>query len=110
MKNDEKSLRVKYVRALEKFTNSAVSALKREDFDLTLFRERMQKNAKIFEKVQAVFLDSTYTKALEVFVNDCLDENLNQKELSSKANALYKLKNNQSYKKDKYKIKFKDEY
>ncbi|HEC1751047.1 TPA: hypothetical protein R1712_000544 [Campylobacter lari] len=110
MKNDEKALRVKYVRALEKFTNSAVNALKREDFDLTLFRERMQKNAKIFEKVQAVFLDSTYTKALELFVNECLNESLDQKTLTSKANALYKLKNNQSYKKDKHKIKFKDEY
>ncbi|CAM4051620.1 hypothetical protein [Campylobacter armoricus] len=110
MKNEEKALRVKYVRALEKFVNSAINALKREDFDLVLFRERIQKNAKIFEKVQAVFLDSTYTKALEIFVNECLDEKLDQKTLISKANALYKLKNNQSYKKDKHKIKFKDEY
>ncbi|AJC90669.1 hypothetical protein CSUB8523_0913 [Campylobacter subantarcticus LMG 24377] len=110
MKNEEKALRVKYVRALEKFTNSAISALKREDFDMILFRERMQKNAKIFEKIQAVFLDSTYTKALEIFVNECLDDGLDQKTLVSKANALYKLKKNQSYKKDKHKTKFKDEY
>ncbi|MBX2079346.1 hypothetical protein I9T54_07390 [Campylobacter peloridis] len=110
MKNEEKALRVKYVRALEKFTNSAVSALKREDFNIILFKERMQKNAKIFEKIQAVFLDSTYTKALETFVNECLDDKLDQKKLISKANALYKLKNNQSYKKEKHKIKYKDEY
>ncbi|AJC86227.1 hypothetical protein [Campylobacter sp. RM16704] len=110
MKNEEKFLRVKYIRALEKFANSAVNALKREDFNIMLFRERMQKNAKIFEKLQAVFLDSTYTKALENFVNECLDERLDQKTLILRANALYKLKNKQSYKKNMRQINFKDEY
>ncbi|MBF7069188.1 hypothetical protein [Campylobacter volucris] len=109
MKNEEKALRVKYVRALEKFSNSAISALKKEDFQESLFRERMEKNSKVFAKIEAVFLDSTYTKALEIFANDCLNHSLDRKDLLNKANALYKLKNKQSYKKDKHKNNFKDE-
>ncbi|TXE86397.1 hypothetical protein FPD38_07055 [Campylobacter volucris] len=109
MKNEEKTLRVKYVRALEKFSNSAISVLKREDFQESLFRERMEKNSKVFVKIEAVFLDSTYAKALERFANDCLNYNFDRKDLLNKANALYKLKNKQSYKKDKHKNNFKDE-
>ncbi|MCR6570086.1 hypothetical protein CINS5915_00815 [Campylobacter insulaenigrae] len=109
MKNDEKVLRIKYIRALEKFANSATSALKRDDFDLSLFQERMKKNAQIFKKIQVVFLDSTYTKALENFVNDCLDNTLDRRKLLNKVNTLHKLKKQQSYKKEKYKNNFKDE-
>ncbi|MCW1330018.1 hypothetical protein OLS41_03205, partial [Campylobacter jejuni] len=46
-KNEEKALRVKYLRNLENF-NGAISALKKEDFDKTKFEERMLKNAKFF--------------------------------------------------------------
>ncbi|WP_291951073.1 hypothetical protein [Campylobacter sp.] len=110
MKNEEKILRVKYIRALEKFSNSATSALKRDNFNLILFQERMKKNAQIFKKIQVVFLDSTYTKALENFVNDCLDDTLDRKRLLNKINTLHKLKKQQSYKKEKYKNNFKDEF
>ena len=37
----EKSLRVKYLRNLEKFANSAINGLKKEDFDQQKFQERM---------------------------------------------------------------------
>lgn len=110
MKNEEKALRVKYVRALEKFSNSAISALKKENFDEQIFKERIEKNMRFLIKLEAVFLDSTYTKALENFVNDCISAKFDRKELLNKANALYKLKTSQNYKKDKHKIKFKDEY
>ena len=48
-KIDEKTLRVKYLRALEKFANAAISALKKENFDKEKFQERMEKNKKIVE-------------------------------------------------------------
>ncbi|EMU7107053.1 hypothetical protein WOA02_001455, partial [Campylobacter coli] len=53
-KIDEKTLRVKYLRALEKFANAAISALKKENFDKEKFQERMEKNKKIVEKCEAV--------------------------------------------------------
>ncbi|MBZ7928380.1 hypothetical protein ACD575_06240 [Campylobacter sp. LH-2024] len=103
---NEKSLRVKYLRSLEKFANTAKSCLKREDFNLEKFQERMQKNKKNLEKCQAVVLNSTYSKALENFVNACLDFSLKKEELLYLANALSKLKN-QNYK-EKHKNYLKD--
>lgn len=91
-KINEKALRVKYLRTLEKFANAAISALKREDFDEAKFQERMQKNEKFFQKCEAVVLNSAYSKALENFVNVCLDFSKQKKELLSLANALDKLK------------------
>ncbi|MFY0745134.1 hypothetical protein [Campylobacter sp. LH-2024] len=103
---NEKSLRVKYLRSLEKFANTAKSCLKREDFNLEKFQERMQKNKKNLEKCQAVVLNSTYSKALENFVNACLDFSLKKEELLYLANALSRLKN-QNYK-EKHKNYLKD--
>ena len=88
MDKKEKALRVKYLRQLEKFANSAISALKKENFDKTKFEERMLKNAKIFDKSEAVMLSSSYTKALENFVNACLNFSKEKSELLSLANAL----------------------
>ncbi|MCW1360390.1 hypothetical protein OLQ22_04430 [Campylobacter jejuni] len=106
---NEKFDRVRYVRNLEKFANSASSALKREDYDEKLFQERMLKNAQNFNKTPAVVLNSSYTKELENFVNACLDFKFSKNELLTKANNLDKLKKQQSYKKDKHKNKFKEE-
>ncbi|MBZ7952308.1 hypothetical protein H2258_02905 [Campylobacter sp. RM9939] len=103
---NEKSLRVKYLRSLEKFANTAKSCLKREDFNLEKFQERMQKNKKNLEKCQAVVLNSTYSKALENFVNACLDFSLKKEELLYLANTLSKLKNH-NYK-EKHKNYLKD--
>lgn len=108
MKNNEKSIRVKYIRNLEKFINSAISSLKKENFNQELFKERMIKNSKIFDKTPAINLNSSYTKAMQEFVNACLDFSLSKNDLLSKANYLDKIKNNQ-YKKEKHKNKFKDE-
>lgn len=115
--DEERTKRVKYVRALEKFVKSAVATLKREDFDFSRFEERMQKNAIPLRKVAPIVLDSTYTKSLEAFCNlilETLNQNIEEKEeerqvLLRHANALEKLKVNSSYKKEKHRQKVFDD-
>ena len=104
---NEKSERIKYIRALERFAKSAISILKRDDFDEGLFKIRTEKNYEVLKKVEAVYLDQPYTKALESFVQSVL-ANKNKDELIKEANLLEKLKNSKTYKKDKHKGKFKD--
>ena len=106
---NEKSERIKYIRALERFAKSAISILKRDDFDEGLFKIRTEKNYEVLKKVEAVYLDQPYTKALESFVQSVL-ANKNKDELIKEANLLEKLKNSKTYKKDKHKGKFKDEF
>ena len=107
MKN-EKAARTRYIRNLEKFYRLSVSALKKENFDKELFRQRVLKNAEFFEKSPPVQLNSSYIKELEAFVNTCLNLSLDKQELINKANSLDRLKNTQNYKKDKHKNKFED--
>jgi hypothetical protein len=102
----EKEKRVKYVRGLERFVKSATALLKREDFDAELFRTRVFKNYTVLSKIEAVPLDSPYTRALEDFANitittvDKTDVDDPIKPLLQKeANAIEKLKSNASYKK-----------
>ncbi|NLY04238.1 MAG: hypothetical protein GXZ15_05295 [Campylobacter sp.] len=107
---NEKQARVKYIRALERFGKSAIVILKRDDFDKELFRDRVSKNLEILHKVEPVFLDSSYAKELENFAKSVA--NLEDKEILIKqANQLDKLKNRNSYKKDKHKgSKFSGEF
>lgn len=114
----EKDERVKYIRALERFVKSAVALLKRDDFDAELFAKRIAKNYEILSKAAATNLDSPYTKALESFAKNVLDASeagqtshaAFRSALQHEANALQKLKNNKSYKKDKHKIDFLKDY
>lgn len=106
---DDKFKRVRYLRALEKFAKSAINGLKRDDFDETAFADRVAKNALIIAKIEPVYLDQPYTKALENFIN-LLIANTPREELLRSANALDKLKNSKNYKKEKHKNKFKDEH
>ena len=106
---NDKSERIKYIRALERFAKSAISILKRDDFDENLFKIRVIKNYEVLKKIQAVYLDQPYTKGLENFVKSVL-ANKNKDELIKEANLLEKLKNSKTYKKDKHKGKFKDEF
>ena len=98
----DKFKRVKYLRALEKFAKSAINGLKRDDFDESEFRQRVEKNAKVIEKVEAVYLDQPYSRALENFIN-LLIKNASKEELLKAANLLDKLKNQKTYKKEKHK-------
>ncbi|BCX79199.1 hypothetical protein [Campylobacter sp. 19-13652] len=105
---EEKTRRVKYIRALERVAKAAISGLKRADFDEVAFKERVRKNMQVLDKIEPVYLDQPYTKALEAFVNGLLTHATKEQLLKS-ANALEKLKNQRTYKKDKHKNKFKEE-
>ena len=105
---DDKFKRVKYLRGLEKFAKSAISGLKREDFEEERFRARVEKNAEILVKIEPVYLDSPYSKGLENFVNLVISKQ-SREELLNSANALEKLKNSKTYKKEKHKKRYKDE-
>ncbi len=106
-KKEEKTLRTKYLRNLEKFFNSAISTLKKENFDEAKFKERMLKNAKFFENNPVVNLNSSYAKNLEIFVNTCLDFSKKKNELLVLANALDKRKKKKE-KKEKHKNYLKE--
>ena len=105
---NDKFKRVKYLRGLEKFVKSAISGLKREDFDDAQFRARAAKNAEILRKIEPVLLDSPYAKSWENFVN-LVVKGGERSELIAYANALEKLKNQKTYKKEKHRKKYKDE-
>ncbi|MCH5335846.1 MAG: hypothetical protein J1D99_00355 [Campylobacter sp.] len=106
-KDLEKNERVKYLRKLEKFARSAYVILKKEDFDLNKFKERMLKNYQNLDKNFRVNLNSNYAKALEDFVKACLDFSKEKEELLNLANSLDKQKN-RAKKKEKYKNYLKD--
>ena len=102
---DDKFKRVRYLRALEKFAKSAINGLKRDDFDEAAFADRVAKKAQIIAKIEPVYLDQPYTKALENFINSLI-ANTPREELLRSANALDKLKNSKNYKKEKHKNKW----
>ncbi|ABS52155.1 hypothetical protein [Campylobacter hominis] len=102
--------RIKYIRALERFSGSVINLLKKADFDDEIFRARVAKNYEILKKCEAVFLDQPYTKALENFVRNVINsESKSKDELLKEANALQKLKN-KKYRKDKHKVDFLKEF
>lgn len=115
----DKDQRVKYIRALERFLNSCMGALKNENFDFVLFCKRVEKSYKVLKKVEEARLDSTYTNALQRYVELVLrtisekGDNYEEKHklLLKEANLLEKERNRSSYKKDKHKDKsFNDGY
>lgn len=101
-KSDEKFIRVRYIRSLERFVNSGISMLKKEDFDLFKFKEKIQKNYIVLSKVTPIYLDSPYLKMLENFAKDLINLD-NKDELLKGANKLEQLKNSKNYKKFKHK-------
>lgn len=116
---NEREQRVKYIRALERFLNSCMGALKNENFDFVLFCKRIEKSYKVLKKVDVSRLDSTYTNALQRYVELVLrtivedggNHDEKHKLLLKEANLLEKEKNRGSYKKDKHKDKsFDDGY
>lgn len=102
----EKDERVRYLRALERFSKSLINILKRDDYDEEKFKYRVAKNYEVLKKVQPVFLDQPYPKALSEFANLALKIS-DKEQLLKSANALEKLKNSKNYKKDKHKNSFK---
>jgi len=116
---NEKTLRLKYIRILEKFTSRAISLLKHPQFDFEIFKTNIEKYYGEIKKVEAIRLDSEYHKKLQEYVNITLQCTANhsksfedeQQQLLKEANLLHKEKNKTSYKKDKHRKKnFHDGY
>lgn len=119
---NEKNIRLKYTRALEKFIRSNISYLKEPEFQFDIFQKRVKRTFEILKKVEPIRLDSAYPVALETYVNLVLSalhvEDLEDKEkeefqakLLKEANLLHKEKNKTQYKKDKHKkSSFNDGY
>ena len=120
--SDEKNIRLKYVRGLEKFVKSNISYLKDPSFEFKIFQKRVKKTFEIIKKIKSVRLNATYPIALENYVNLLLTvlhveklKDEEKKELQAKllkeANLLHKEKNKTQYKKDKHKkSSFSDGY
>jgi len=119
---NEKDIRLKYTRALEKFVRSNISYLKEPEFIFEVFQKRVKRTFEMLKKVQTIRLDSAYPMALENYVNLVLgvlhvedikqeEKNIIKENLLKEANLLHKEKNKTRYKKDKHKTKkFNDGY
>ncbi len=117
--HNQKILRLKYVRVLEKFVKRTIALLKHPEFDYVLFKKLTLANYEFVEKLEVVRLDSEYLKKLQEYSKIILNTIANhgkdfkdeQQFLLKEANLLHKEKNKNNYKKDKYnKKKFYDEY
>lgn len=96
---NEKFMRVRYLRALEHFSMDISKAIKKDDFDELKFNALIEKNMKILNKIPSVSLHSSYSKALLAFVN--MAGVSSRAELLKAANALDKFKKAKNYKRDK---------
>lgn len=117
---NEKNIRLKYTRALEKFIRSNISYLKEPEFQFDIFQKRVKRTFEILKKVEPIRLDSAYPVALENYANLLLstlqelseeEKTLMKQNLLKEANLLHKEKNKTRYKKEKHKTKkFNDGY
>ncbi len=119
---NEKDIRLKYTRGLEKFVRSNISYLKDPTFKFEIFKKRVKKTFEVLKKIPHIRLSATYPIALEKYVNLVLgvlhveelkDEEKDelQTKLLKEANLLHKEKNKTQYKKDKHKkSSFNDGY
>jgi len=116
---NEKELRIRYIRVLEKFSKRSIALLKLSDFDFERFKIRTQKNYEEMKKAEEVTLTSSYLINLKKFIELILRSIHNHSKtfenerdtLLKEANLLQKEKNRNNYKKDKHKHKkFDDGY
>lgn len=107
---NDKAKRVKYLRALEKVAHRFVLALKKENFSQELFKLSIEQNIKLINKCEPTYLDSSYSKELENFVNLCCFSELSKEELVNKYNNLEKIKKQNQYKKIKHKNQIFSDY
>jgi len=119
IKQNDKTIRLRYIRVLEKFITRTISLLKKDNFDLELYIKAIEKNYLELKKAPSIELYNEYPKALKSLAQYILDTLHNhsktfEDEKSSilkESNLLEKLKNNNRYKKDKHrKKKFTDGY
>jgi len=126
---NEKTIRLRYIRVLEKFVTKSISLLKYDNFDKELFKKATIKAFNELQKTKSCDLYSEYplaVKNLTLHIMNCIDNDTNKNEenntqennfedekasILKQANLLAKLKNNNRYKKDKHKHKkFNDGY
>lgn len=108
---NEKQLRIRYIRVLEKFFTRTIALLKLENFDKEIFIKRTLKNYEDMCKTPKIDLYSDYYTNLNTFIEKSLNFIKNPSEdftnekaiLLKEANLLQKEKNKNSYKKDKHK-------
>ncbi len=111
---NEKDTRLRYVRALERFTSSNISYLKEPIFEFEIFQKRVKKRFEILKKIKSIRLNAAYPLALESYANLLLStlhveefSKTQEEELKTKllkhANLLHKERNKTLYKKDKHK-------
>ncbi|WP_331775597.1 hypothetical protein [Sulfurospirillum sp. 1612] len=117
MKFNEKALRVKYMRLLEKFVKSCETILKLEDFNYLLFEKKITKIYQQIQKLDDLHLDSTYLNTLKSFTDFTIrileNEKMTTEEkrilLLKEVNQTRKQKNSTSYKKEKHKKQLYDD-
>ena len=107
---NEKILRAKYRRVLEKFVKKTISILKKEELNLEHYYTAIENYQKELEKIEKIRLNSPYLTTLENYANLLISLKSNhtdsfkeEKELLLKqANLLHKEKNRTIYKKTKH--------
>lgn len=116
---NEKELRIRYIRVLEKFSKRTMALLKLSDFDAKRFINRTAKNYEEMKKTKEVVLTSPYLIALKNFIDLTIQSIKHPSEtfekeresLLKECNLLEKEKNRNNYKRDKHKNqKFDDGY
>ena len=117
--NNEKTIRLRYIRVLEKFITRSITLVKYDNFDLELYKKATIKSYELLKKTQSCELYSEYPIALRNLSQIILDSLENHSKtfdnekanILKQSNLLAKLKNNNRYKKDKHKkSKFDDQY
>ncbi|MCF6173384.1 MAG: hypothetical protein L3J44_06330 [Campylobacteraceae bacterium] len=111
MKIEDKALRVKHMRLLEKFLKSSASILKLENFNYELFKIRANKIYALIQDLKEIRVDSTYLKSLRNFTeltiktinNEELKEDEKRNILLKEVNLIQKNRNKRVYKKRKHK-------
>jgi len=116
---NEKTIRLRYIRILEKFTTKAITLLKYDNFDLELYKKATLRSYEDMKKAKPCELYSEYPMAVKNLAQIILDTLSNHSKdfeeekahILKQSNLLHKLKNNNRYKKDKHsKKKFNDGY
>jgi hypothetical protein len=118
-KQNEKTIRLRYIRVLEKFNTKAIGLLKYDNFDLELYKKAVLRGYTELQKAKSCELYSEYPLGVKALAQTILDTLQNHSKdfeeernlILKQANLLDKLKNNNRYKKDKHKKKkFTDGY
>jgi len=107
---NEKILRMKYIRVLEKLVKKSISILKKDEFNLDEYLKVVREFQEQMADIKKIRLNSSYLIALEIYANLLISsQNRYSKSfedeknmLLKEANLLHKEKNRTIYKKTKH--------